>query len=188
MAAIAKNHHYKRVALAFGNDIGSQTFVQPAIKAIKAGHMKLVANETLDLSATTFRTEADAIIAAKPNVILTEALGPSEATFLSELQQLNGGKLIPIIGPRQRSRTLVQVGIGRSRTEQARVELRGRQPRDRDERARVQGLLKGDLRREGQGREHRRLLDVSHSPGAVHLYDGSTRSAGDGRGAQHQGR
>ena len=98
MAAIAKNHHYKRVALAFGNDIGSQTFVKPAIKAIKAGHMKLVANETLDLSATTFRTEADAIIAAKPNVILTEALGPSEATFLSEVQQLNNGKLIPIIG------------------------------------------------------------------------------------------
>ena len=98
MVAIAKNHHYKRIALAFGNDIGSQTFVQPAIKAIKAGHMKLVANETLDLSATTFRTEADAVIAAKPQVILTEALGPSEATFLSELQQLNGGKLIPIIG------------------------------------------------------------------------------------------
>jgi branched-chain amino acid transport system substrate-binding protein len=98
MAAIAKNHHYKRVALAFGNDIGSQTFVQPAIKAIKKGGMKLVANETLDLSATTFRTEADAIIAAKPNVILTEALGPSEATFLSEVQQLRNGKLIPIIG------------------------------------------------------------------------------------------
>ena len=125
MVAIAKNHHYKRVALAFGNDIGSQTFVQPAIKAIKAGHMKLVANETLDLSATTFRTEADAIVAAKPNVILTEALGPSDATFLSEVKQLNNGKLIP--GDRDLGddlASLVQVGVGRSRTEQARVELR----------------------------------------------------------------
>jgi branched-chain amino acid transport system substrate-binding protein len=98
MTAIAKNHHYKRVALAFGNDIGSQTFVGPAIKAIKRAGMKLVANETLDLSSTTFRTEADAVIAAKPQVILTEALGPSEATFLSEVQQLNNGKLIPVIG------------------------------------------------------------------------------------------
>jgi len=26
--------HYSRIALAFGNDIGSQTFVQPAIGAI----------------------------------------------------------------------------------------------------------------------------------------------------------
>jgi branched-chain amino acid transport system substrate-binding protein len=98
MAAIAKNHGYKRIALAFGNDIGSQTFVQPAIAALKKGGMKLVANETLDLSATSFRTEADAIIAAKPQAILTEALGPSEATFLSEVRQLNGGKMIPVIG------------------------------------------------------------------------------------------
>ncbi len=78
MVAIAKNRHYKRIALAFGNDIGSQTFVQPAIAAIKKAGMKLVANETLDLNATTFRTEAEAIVAAHPQVILTEALGPAE--------------------------------------------------------------------------------------------------------------
>lgn len=90
--------HYKRVALAFGNDIGSQTFVGPAISAIKKAGEQLVANETLDLSATTFRTEAEKIIAAKPDVILTEALGPAEAAFLSELKQLNGNKVIPVIG------------------------------------------------------------------------------------------
>jgi hypothetical protein len=31
-------------------------------------------------------------------VILTEALGPPEAAFLSEVKQLNGGKPIPVIG------------------------------------------------------------------------------------------
>jgi len=31
-------------------------------------------------------------------VILTEALGPAEAAFLSEVKQQNGGKAIPIIG------------------------------------------------------------------------------------------
>jgi ABC-type branched-subunit amino acid transport system substrate-binding protein len=98
MVAIAKNHGYKRIALAFGNDIGSQTFVKPAIAAIHKAGMKLVANETLDLTATTFRTEADAIVAAKPQVILTEALGPGDATLLSEVKQLNGGKLMPVIG------------------------------------------------------------------------------------------
>jgi ABC-type branched-subunit amino acid transport system substrate-binding protein len=98
MVAIAKNHGYKRIALAFGNDIGSQTFVQPAVAAIKAAGMTMVANQTLDLSANTFRTEAAKIISGKPDVILTEALGPTEAAFLSEVKQLNGGKVIPVIG------------------------------------------------------------------------------------------
>lgn len=90
--------HYKKVALAFGNDIGSQAFVQPAIAAIKKAGETLSANETLDLSATTFRTEAAAIVNSHPDVILTEALGPTDATFLSEVKQLNGGKSIPVIG------------------------------------------------------------------------------------------
>ena len=29
---------------------------------------------------------------------MTEALGPTEAAFLSEVKQLNGGKMIPVIG------------------------------------------------------------------------------------------
>jgi ABC-type branched-subunit amino acid transport system substrate-binding protein len=99
MIWIANNmRHYKRIALAFGNDIGSQTFIQPAIAAIKKAGQTLVANETLDLNATTFRTEAAKIVSAKPDVILTEALGPPEAAFLSEVKQLNGGKLPPVIG------------------------------------------------------------------------------------------
>ncbi len=98
MVAMAQNKGYKRIALAFGNDIGSQTFVSPAIAAIKKAGLTLVANETLDLNATTFRTEADKIVSAKPDVILTEALGPTEASFLSEVKQLGGGKLPAVIG------------------------------------------------------------------------------------------
>ncbi len=98
MVAIAQQKHYQRVALAFGNDIGSQTFVQPAVSAVHKAGMQLVANETLDLHATTFRTEAAKIVAAHPDVILTEALGPTEASFLSEVQSLDSGKVIPVIG------------------------------------------------------------------------------------------
>jgi neutral amino acid transport system substrate-binding protein len=98
MVAIAKRRGYKKIALAFGNDIGSQTFVKPALAAIQRAGMSVVANETLDLSANTFRTEAAKIVGAKPDAILTEALGPTEASFLSELKQLNGGKIIPVIG------------------------------------------------------------------------------------------
>jgi ABC-type branched-subunit amino acid transport system substrate-binding protein len=98
MVAIAQRHNYKRLALAFGNDIGSQTFIAPALAAIKKAGLTLSANETLDLSATTFRTEAAKVVASKPDVILTEALGPPEAAFLTEVKQLNGGKMIPVIG------------------------------------------------------------------------------------------
>ena len=98
MTVIAQSLHYKRIALAFGNDIGSQTFVQPAIAAIKKAGLTLVANETLDLNATTFRTEAEKIVAAHPDAIMTEALGSADPTLFSEIKQLNGGKMIPIIG------------------------------------------------------------------------------------------
>jgi branched-chain amino acid transport system substrate-binding protein len=98
MTVIAQQLGYKKIALAFGNDIGSQTFIQPAISAIKNAGMSVVANETLDLNASTFRTEADKIVAAHPDAIFTEALGSTDATFLSEVKQLNGGKMIPVIG------------------------------------------------------------------------------------------
>ncbi len=98
MTVIAQNLHYKKVALAFGNDLGSQTFVQPAVAAIKKAGLQLVANETLDLNATTFETEAEKIVAAHPDAIMTEALGSADPTLFSEIKQLNGGKMIPIIG------------------------------------------------------------------------------------------
>ena len=98
MVAIAQQLGYHKIALAFGNDIGSQTFIQPAISSIGKAGMTLAANETLDLNASSFRTEADKIVAAHPDVIFTEALGPTDATFLSEVKQLNGGKMIPVIG------------------------------------------------------------------------------------------
>jgi ABC-type branched-subunit amino acid transport system substrate-binding protein len=98
MTVIAQQLGYKRIALAFGNDIGSQTFVQPATQAIARAGMTVVANETLDLNATTFRTEAEKIVQAHPQAIMTEALGSSDPTLFSEIKQLNGGKMIPIIG------------------------------------------------------------------------------------------
>ena len=98
MVAIARQLHYQRVALAFGNDIGSQTFIQPAISALKKAGIMLTTNQTLDLKANTFRTEAEAIIQSHPQAIMTEALGAADPTLFSEIKQLNGGHVIPIIG------------------------------------------------------------------------------------------
>jgi branched-chain amino acid transport system substrate-binding protein len=97
MVAIAQELNYKRIALAFGNDIGSQTFIQPAISALKKAGITLTTNQTLDLKATTFRTEAEAIIQSHPDAIMTEALGNADPTLFAEIKQLNNGKMIPIV-------------------------------------------------------------------------------------------
>src|SRR6201981_2378570 len=88
MTVIAKQLGYKRIALAFGNDIGSQTFIQPAIAALKKAGMTLTTSQTLDLKATTFRTEAEAIIGSHPQAIMTEALGTADPTLFVEIKQL----------------------------------------------------------------------------------------------------
>jgi branched-chain amino acid transport system substrate-binding protein len=98
MVQIAKRHNYKNIALAFGNDAGSQTFVTPALAAIKRAKMTVVSNQTLDMSASTFQTEAQAIVQAHPDAILMEALGAAGVALLSEIYQLNGNKMIPTIG------------------------------------------------------------------------------------------
>ena len=97
MTVIAQRLGYKRIALAFGNDIGSQTFVQPAIASLKKAGISVATSQTLDLKATTFRTEAEAIIQSHPQAVMTEALGTADPTLFAEIKQLDHGKTIPII-------------------------------------------------------------------------------------------
>ena len=87
---------WNKVALVFGDDIGSQTFVQPATNALK--HFgKTVMNFPIHLGASSFRTEVSSMLAFQPDVIFTEALG-SAGTYLGEVKELNSGKTIPFIG------------------------------------------------------------------------------------------
>lgn len=90
-------NHYNRVALVFGNDIGSQAFVQPAKNALTKLGAQVVINQALALGQSSYRTEVAQMLAAKPQVIFTEALGSTDATYLAEVKQLNGG-MIPVIG------------------------------------------------------------------------------------------
>ncbi len=91
------NHpSWNKVALVFGDDIGSQSFVQPATNALQ--HFgKTVKNFPIHLGASSFRTEVTSMLAFQPDVIFTEALG-SAGTYLGEVKELNGGKTIPFIG------------------------------------------------------------------------------------------
>lgn len=88
---------YQNAALVFGNDIGSQAFVQPATNAFTKLGGKIVINQPITLGASSYRTEVAAMLATHPDVILTEALG-SAGTYLKEVKNQNGGKMIPFIG------------------------------------------------------------------------------------------
>jgi branched-chain amino acid transport system substrate-binding protein len=87
---------YKKVALVFGDDIGSQSFVQPATNALTklGGEVK---NFPIHLGASDYRTEVASVIAYHPDAIFTEALG-SAGTFLGEFKTQNGGQMIPFVG------------------------------------------------------------------------------------------
>ena len=87
---------YKRVALVFGNDIGSQAFVQPATNALAKLGSTITINQPIALGASSYRTEVSAMLATHPDIIFTEALG-SAGTYLKEVKQQNG-KTIPFMG------------------------------------------------------------------------------------------
>lgn len=97
-ALFGPNHApYKKVALVFGDDIGSQTFVGPAVAALNKLGVTIAINQAIHLGSATYRTEVSKLLATNPDVILTETIG-SAGTYLGEVKQQNGGKMIPFIG------------------------------------------------------------------------------------------
>jgi branched-chain amino acid transport system substrate-binding protein len=88
---------YKSAALVFGNDIGSQAFVQPATNAFTKLGGTIAINQPIVLGAPSYQTEVAKMLATHPDVILTEAIG-SAGTYLKEVKTQNGGKMIPFIG------------------------------------------------------------------------------------------
>ena len=96
MALYAKQKGYLRGAAIFGNDIGSQGIVPTLTKGYNAVGGQMVLNEKIAQGQSSYQPEVEQIIAAKPQVIFTEASPQADATILAELQQL--GHLIPVVG------------------------------------------------------------------------------------------
>ena len=96
MALYAKKKGYLRGAAVFGNDIAAQSVVPTLLKGYKALGGNMVLTQKIALGQTSYQPEVEQIIAAKPQVIFTEASPQADATILAELQQL--GHLIPVIG------------------------------------------------------------------------------------------
>lgn len=90
-----KHDHYTRVALVFGSDPDSQGAKPGVVLGLKALHAKIVADQTLTPDQPSYRTQAAAVLAAKPQVILTGSDGATAATFFGEMKQL--GHVVPVI-------------------------------------------------------------------------------------------
>jgi ABC-type branched-subunit amino acid transport system substrate-binding protein len=96
MAVYAYRKGYRRGAAVFGNDLSSQGNVPNLLSAFKTLGGQIVINQSLALDRSSYRTEVQALIAANPDVIFTEADPQTDAAYLSQLQQLHS--LIPVIG------------------------------------------------------------------------------------------
>ena len=88
MAAAAKKLGYTRVATLFGNDIAAQGSAPTAISGVKKLGLNLVANQTLAVGQSSYRSEAQAMATAKPQAIISEADPQTSATYFSELSQV----------------------------------------------------------------------------------------------------
>jgi branched-chain amino acid transport system substrate-binding protein len=96
MAVYAYRKGYRRAAAIFGNDPSSQGNVPNLLSAFKTLGGQIVLNQSLALDRSSYRTEVNALIAANPDVIFTEADPQTDAAYLRQLQQLHA--LIPVIG------------------------------------------------------------------------------------------
>ena len=96
MALYAKRKGYLRAAAVFGNDIGSQAGVPALLKGYSQLGGQMVLRQKIALGKSSYQSEVQQLIAAKPQVIFTETSPQTNATYLAELQQL--GHLIPVIG------------------------------------------------------------------------------------------
>ena len=96
MAFYAHKKGYLKGAAVFANDVGSQSVVPTLLKGYKALGGNMVNIQKIANGQTSYQPEVEQIIAAKPQVIFTEASPQANATLLGELQQL--GHLIPVIG------------------------------------------------------------------------------------------
>jgi branched-chain amino acid transport system substrate-binding protein len=96
MAIYAYRKGYRRGAAVFGNDISAQGNVPGLVRAFTKLGGQIVLNQQLAPAKVSYRSEVESLIASKPDVMFTEADPQTDATYISQLQQLKG--LIPIIG------------------------------------------------------------------------------------------
>lgn len=96
LAQWAHDRGYTRAAAVFGSDVGAQSDVPTLLTAFKKLGGTIVSNQKVALDQSSYRTEVENMLSARPQVIFTEADPQTDSTFLSEVKQLHG--MLPVIG------------------------------------------------------------------------------------------
>lgn len=114
MAYWANVKHYKKIALVFDTGQGSQTLLPELKHAAKVLGMKIVVSVTLPLGTVSYESEAQQVVSAKPQAILTQVETPQAAgPFFTQLQR-DGGGSIPLVGSDAMSNPSIVSAMGAS--------------------------------------------------------------------------
>jgi ABC-type branched-subunit amino acid transport system substrate-binding protein len=97
MAAWGKLKGYTRSAAFFGNTIGGQGQVPSLASGLKHLGVQLNPNLAVAEDQSSYRSEIEKILSARPQAIFTEIDPQTGATFLSELRGITS-RAIPIVG------------------------------------------------------------------------------------------
>ena len=95
VAMYAYDKGYRRAATVYGNDISSQGTYPTAVKGFKKLGGQVVSSQTVSLDQPSYRSEIQQVVAANPDVILSETDPQTSATFLSQLKEVHA--LYPLV-------------------------------------------------------------------------------------------
>jgi ABC-type branched-subunit amino acid transport system substrate-binding protein len=87
---------YKRIALLFDSSVGAQTFPPTVMHAASVLGLQIVANPAMPAVAPSYTSEIEQIVAAKPDVVISQTEPVQAGLFFSEWSKL-GGSNIPMI-------------------------------------------------------------------------------------------
>jgi branched-chain amino acid transport system substrate-binding protein len=97
MAVYGQKKGYKKAALLFYSDIAAQTFAKPITATWQKLGNSIVANVTVAPDQTSYRTQVQSIIDAKPDVIFTQTDAATAAVLFQNFKELNN-LATPIVG------------------------------------------------------------------------------------------
>jgi len=97
MGMAAYKEGFRKAAFVFMSDIGSQTLVGPAKGTFEALGGSVVTNIKITPDQPNYRSEVAKVLAQHPDVLVGEMDPQTAATFLTDLKQLNNGKVIPLV-------------------------------------------------------------------------------------------
>src|SRR6266404_2977739 len=97
MARYAIDKGYTRAAILFASNESAQTLVAPIPSAFQRHGGTMVANISVVLGQSSYRSEIEQLYAAHPQVVFTQVDPQTAATLFSEIKELKGIGL-PFIG------------------------------------------------------------------------------------------